>query len=241
MKIIKVDTSGELANVCADLIENQIQTKPDSKICFATGSSPIETYKKLIQKYKQGLNFENIITFNLDEYVGLDKTHPCSYYYFMQHNLFSHINVKPDNINFPNNKGDLIINANDYENLIKKHGGIDLTILGIGTNGHIAFNEPGSLITDRTREVKLTESTIKSNNIYFKNPNDIPLTALSMGIATILQSKKIILIAFGKSKANAIKNMIEGPITSECPASFLQTHPNVTIIVDKDAASLLLK
>lgn len=240
MKIIKVDTHKTLSQVCAFMFEEQINKKPNSKICFATGSSPVQTYIELIKKYNQGLlDFSQITTFNLDEYVGIPTTNKCSYHYFMDGNLFNHINVKRENINFPNGNGNVVEEAKKYEEIIKKHGGIDFTILGIGTNGHIAFNEPGSTISDRTREVQLTQSTIESNKIYFDKPSDMPLTAISMGIGTILESKKIVLIASGTSKANAIRDMVLGPVSPECPASFLQLHNDVTVIVDEEAGKYI--
>ncbi|MEI2462187.1 glucosamine-6-phosphate deaminase [Mycoplasmopsis felis] len=240
MNIIIKDNDDLLADFAADLITSEIQKNPSIKICFATGNSPIKTYKKLIQKYqKNQISFENVVSLNLDEYVGIQPKNPCSYHYFMDQNLFNHINIKRENIHLPNGIGNIQQNAQNYENLIKEKGGIDLMILGIGTNGHIAFNEPGSLLTDRTKEVSLTESTIQSNKIYFNSINDVPKTAISMGVGTILEAKKIILLANSSSKAQAIYDAIKGTITSNVPASFLQTHSDVTFILDKEAAKLI--
>lgn len=240
MKTIICKDYEEVSKVAADFFEKQIKEKSDSKICFATGSSPIKTYQNLINKVKENrMSFKDVTTFNLDEYVGIPYDNKCSYHYFMDDNLFNHIDLKRENINFPEGLGNLEENAKKYEQKIKELGGIDFMILGIGTNAHIAFNEPGSKKNERTREVKLTQSTINSNKIYFDNPNDIPKTAVSMGIGTILEAKKIILIASGKSKADAIYKTLNSAISEEVPSSFLREHKDVTLIIDEDAASLL--
>ncbi|VEU59123.1 glucosamine-6-phosphate deaminase [Mesomycoplasma neurolyticum] len=240
MKIVIKNNANEIAEYVANIIKNEILSKEKINVCFATGNSPIKTYQKLIEMFKnKEISFKNVTTFNLDEYVGIEKSNKCSYHYFMFENLFNHVDVKKENIHLPNGLGDITKNAKNYERLIKDKGGIDLMILGIGTNGHIAFNEPGSLIDDRTREVKLTDSTIQSNKIYFENENDVPKTAISMGIGTILEAKKIILLANGSAKAKAIYETINGKITSDVPASFLQNHDDVSIIIDNDAAELL--
>ncbi|QKT05223.1 glucosamine-6-phosphate deaminase [Mycoplasma sp. OR1901] len=240
MKVIIKENATEVAYEAAKIIKEQINNKKDTNLCFATGNSPIATYKNLIEYYKKGeLDFSELTSFNLDEYVGISRENECSYYYFMHDVLFDHINIKKENINLPIGNGNIVENAEKYEQLIKEKGGIDFTILGIGTNGHIAFNEPGSKITDRTREVSLTQSTIESNQVYFEKKEDVPKTAISMGIGTILESKKIILLADGEHKADAIFKMIQGPVTEDVPASFLQTHKDVTVIVDKNAAKLL--
>ncbi|QGZ97528.1 glucosamine-6-phosphate deaminase [Mycoplasma sp. NEAQ87857] len=242
MKVIKTKDYQEMSQVASQMIIDAINKKNDLKICFATGGTPVGTYANLIQAYdNKQVSFDKITTFNLDEYVNLAIENPCSYHYFMNQKLFDHINVAKSKINFPNGIGNIEQNAKDYEATIKKHNGIDFMILGIGTNGHIAFNEPGSKMTDRTREVHLTNSTIKSNQIYFNDISEVPKTAISMGIGTILEAKQIILLANGVSKAQAIKDTIEGEITSLVPASFLQTHKNVTLIIDQEAASLLDK
>ncbi|WP_036452585.1 glucosamine-6-phosphate deaminase [Mycoplasma buteonis] len=239
MEIKVTKNYDEMSTVAARTIAREIKANPNLRICFATGGTPIETYQKLIIKYKEGdIDFSNVTTFNLDEYVGIPIESKCSYHYYMHHHLFDHINVKPENINFPNGNGDLIQNAKDYEAKIAD-GGIDFLILGIGTNAHIAFNEPGSQPTEATREVKLTQSTINSNKIYFDSEADVPKTAISMGIGTILKAKKIILLASGESKAQAIHDAFWGEVTDKVPASFLQNHPDVTFIIDKDAAKLV--
>ncbi|EFF41078.1 glucosamine-6-phosphate deaminase [Mycoplasmopsis alligatoris] len=242
MPIIYTKDHSEMSKKAAEIIANEIKNHDKINICFATGSTPVETYQNLIKKYNsQEISFKNVTTFNLDEYVNLNPENHCSYHYFMDQNLFNHINVNRHNINFPNGIGNVAQNASDYEKVIKQKGGIDLMILGIGTNAHIAFNEPGSLKEGRTREVKLTQSTIKSNEQYFDHPSDIPKTAISMGIGTILEAKKIILLASGENKAQAIYDSIEGKMSEQVPASFLRMHPNVTFIVDEQASSLLKK
>ncbi|WEK83079.1 MAG: glucosamine-6-phosphate deaminase [Mycoplasma sp.] len=240
IKIIKVKDYQEISTTGADIIRQAINKKHNLVMCFATGSSPVGMYKELIKLNKaKKVDFSQVTSFNLDEYVGLDKNNKCSYHYFMYDVLFNHINIKKENINLPNGIGDIKKNAKDYEALIAKKGGIDLMILGLGTNGHIAFNEPGSKIDEATREVKLTQSTIDSNKIYFDDEKDVPKTAISMGVGSIMKAKKIILLANGEHKADAIKAMIEGPVTSDCPASFLQKHKDVTVIIDIPAASKL--
>ncbi|WP_027120450.1 glucosamine-6-phosphate deaminase [Mycoplasmopsis lipofaciens] len=240
MKIIKVKDYDAMSKKAASMLENQLEEKLNSRICFATGNTPIGMYKILAKNNQaKKTTFKYAVTFNLDEYVGLDPKNPCSYHYFMNENLFNHIDINPKNINFPNGIGDIAKNAKKYEKIIEDNSQIDFMILGIGTNGHIAFNEPGSTPDQLTREVELTASTIKSNRIYFDNPNDIPKTAISMGIGSILKAKKIILLASGAAKAEAIRNAIKGEISSSCPASFLQKHKNVTFIVDEEAALML--
>lgn len=240
MNLRVVKNYDEMSKIGAEIFANEINQKNKINICFATGSTPVGMYSELIKMYqKNEVSFKNVTSFNLDEYVGLDVTNKCSYHYFMDQNLFNYIDINRANINFPDGNGDLVKNASDYEKTIKEKGGIDLMVLGIGVNAHIAFNEPGSQINDRTREVELTASTINSNKIYFDNENDVPKTAISMGIGTILEAKKIILLASGISKAQAILDTIKGPITPDVPASFLQTHPDVTLIIDEAAASKL--
>ncbi|WP_322949754.1 glucosamine-6-phosphate deaminase [Mycoplasmopsis cynos] len=240
MKIyIKLDTQRQ-SDFAANIIKEEMLKKPNLNICFATGNSPIKTYKKLIEMHQnKEISFKNVTSFNLDEYVGISPENKCSYHYFMQKELFSHIDIKKENINLPNGIGNITKNAADYEKIIKEKGGIDLMILGIGTNAHIAFNEPGSLDTETTREVKLTQSTINSNKIYFNNEEDVPKTAISMGIKSILSAKKIILLADGKNKAKAIYDTIFAKIGPNVPSSYLRNHPDVSLILDNDAAELI--
>ncbi|TDV22704.1 glucosamine-6-phosphate deaminase [Mycoplasmopsis mustelae] len=240
MKIIIKENAEQQALYASDMIAKEIKENPNLNICFATGNSPIKTYQLLIKKFQNNeISFAKVTSFNLDEYVGIKKSNPCSYHYFMHQQLFNHINIKKENINLPNGLGNITKNAIEYESLILAKGGIDLMILGIGVNGHIAFNEPGSKIDDITREVQLTHSTIETNKKYFTNKNAVPKNAISMGIGTILKAKKIILLADGINKADAILKAIKGKITSDVPASFLQTHKDVTFILDAQAAKLL--
>ncbi|WP_233091235.1 glucosamine-6-phosphate deaminase [Mycoplasmopsis gallinacea] len=240
IKVQIFPTYNQLSEKAAQMFIDQINSKADSRICFATGSSPIETYKNLIKAYQdKKVSFKDVVSFNLDEYVGIEETNKCSYHYFMNENLFNHIDIQKQNINFPNGNGNIAENADEFNKRIDALGGIDFMILGIGTNGHIAFNEPGSQKDQLTREVQLTQSTIESNKIYFDNPNDIPKTAISLGIGNILSAKKIILVASGSSKAQAIHDAVKGPISSDCPASFLQLHNDVTFLIDEEAAKLL--
>ena len=198
-------------------------------------------YSLLVESNKSGdIDFSGVTTFNLDEYIGVAEDHPMSYRTYMNEKLFSKININMLKTHVPLTEGaDIKKKAEAYDKAIEYVGGIDLQVLGIGVNGHIAFNEPGSTKDDMTRIVKLTESTIKSNARYFESIDYVPDYALTMGIGSILKAKKIILIASGVNKAQAIKDTVEGKISSDVPASFLQVHDNVTLIIDEDAASLL--
>lgn len=240
MEIIKVKNYEEMSKVAADLLIDQIGLKPDSKVCFATGSTPIGMYENLITAYLEAhVDFSSMMTFNLDEYIGLNKKHSQSYYHFMHKNLFDHINVPEENINIPSGTGDIDKNIEQYNELLEKHSPLDFTILGIGVNGHIAFNEPGCSFESITKRTDLTQSTIEANKRFFDDEKDVPREAVSMGIKSILNAKKIILLASGKNKAQAIYDAVKGPYTTECPASALQVHANVTIIVDEEAAELI--
>ena len=207
---------------------------------LATGATPVPTYKKLIELYNNGeISFKDVTTFNLDEYCDLDKHDKNSYYTFMHENLFNHVDIKEENVNFLNgNAKDCDAESKRYAEAIKAAGGIDLQLLGIGTNGHIAFNEPADKFTDEAFKVTLTQSTINSNQKYF---GDVPMPryAMTMGIGSIMRSKKILLIATGESKAKAIKAMVSGEITPQIPCSILNEHNDVVVMLDKAAASLL--
>ncbi len=241
MKIIKVDNYNEMSRKAANILASQITLKSNSVLGLATGDTPLGMYKELVKLYnKQELDFAEVKTFNLDEYYGLPIKNSQSYYYFMMNNLFNHINVPPENINIPNGNTE---NADKecltYENKITEAGGIDIQVLGIGVNGHIGFNEPDVNFEAKTHLVTLDKRTIESNSRFFKNKDEVPTKAISMGIGTIMSSKKIILLACGDSKADIISKTIKGKITPEVPASILQLHQDVTIIVDKDAAAKL--
>lgn len=237
MRVILCDTYEEVSAAAERLVESQIVLKPNCVLGLATGSTPVGMYKKLVEKHKAGeLDFSGVVTFNLDEYYPLSADNNQSYHYFMNENLFSHINVKPENIHIPNGEAaDCKAECDEYERMIEEAGGIDLQILGIGQNGHIGFNEPDAKLNTRTHVTDLTESTIKANSRFFDSIEDVPRKALTMGIATILKSKKIILLASGANKHNVVAALLQGNLDTEIPASMLNVHPDVTLICDKDA------
>lgn len=242
MRVIIMNDAVEISHEAAAIIVNQVNKNRGSVIGFATGASPVETYKRIIEKYENGeVTLKHITTFNLDEYVGLSKENVNSYHYFMYDNLFGKTDINPEKVNFLSGLAEnLEAECERYYEKIKQCGGIDLQILGIGTNGHIGFNEPGDKFADRPFAVKLTQSTIESNRKYFEAVGDtMPEYALTMGIGDIMRSRKIILIATGASKAKAIKQLVEGEVSPSCPATILQLHADVTVLLDKDAASLL--
>ncbi|MGG3571439.1 glucosamine-6-phosphate deaminase [Bacillus gobiensis] len=245
MEIKVVDSYEELSQVSAVLIKNELSAaqKLPFVLGLATGSTPIGLYQELIHHHRENdLDFSNVITFNLDEYVGLPASHPQSYHTFMFERFFHHINIPLRNIHIP--EGDhpnLKYECEQYEKKICQTKGIDIQILGIGSNGHIGFNEPGSDPEGRTQIVQLTESTLKANARFFGDIVLVPRYAVSMGLKTILESKKIILLASGEEKAEAIQKMIEGDVTPQVPSSFLQSHSNITVIADKEAAKYLTK
>ena len=239
MKILIVKNYGEMSKEAAEIIAEAVKSDPKIVLGLATGSTPVGCYEELI---KMKLDFSKVITFNLDEYVGLDVKHPQSYHYFMNDNLFSHINIKPENLHIPKGMAkDIAKFSIEYEEAIKKAGGIGIQILGIGSNGHIAFNEPGTSFDSKTGVVKLKESTIEDNARFFRNKEEVPKSAVSMGMSTIFGAKKIILLASGKNKAEAIAKALKGKITTDVPASILQNHKDVIVILDEDAASMLEK
>ncbi|NEZ48030.1 glucosamine-6-phosphate deaminase [Clostridium niameyense] len=241
MKIIVVDNYDEMSKKGADIIASQVILKSNSILGLATGDTPLGIYERLIDMHKKGdVDFSEVRTFNLDEYYKLKEEDPQSYHYFMDNNLFNHINIKRENINIPNgNAEDIEKECANYDNKIYEFGGIDVQILGIGVNGHIGFNEPDSKFEAKTHLVKLKEKTIESNSRLFNSIDEVPTKAVSMGMKTIMQSKKIVLLASGKVKAEAILKAVKGDISPEVPASILQLHNDVTVIIDKEAASLL--
>jgi len=243
MKIIVTKTYEELSRKAGNLFASQLILKPNSVIGLATGSSPVGMYQELIRIYNEGdIDFNEVVSFNLDEYIGLTPDNEQSYHYFMEKNLFSSINIRPENIHIPSGIAvDMEVAAKSYDKLIEDAGGIDIQILGIGNNGHIGFNEPDVKFEARTHIVELEQDTIEANARFFNSIEEVPTKAISMGIKNIMQSRKIVLIATGEGKAKAVQGMIEGPITPELPASVLQLHPDVTIILDEAAASLLSK
>ena len=225
----------------AEVVTNQIRRKPDSVIGFATGGTPLGLYKILIENHREfGLDFSKVTTFNLDEYVGLRPEHPQSYHYFMWENLFKHINVNPSQVYIPHGMADDVEYFCEwYEEQIEEAGGIDLQILGIGTNGHLAFNEPGSSLGSRTRIKTLTKKTVRDNARFFDDPEEVPRLAITMGIGTILDARTLVLLASGESKADAIRLALEGPVTGMCPATVVQMHRVAHVFLDEAAASRL--
>ena len=241
MKIIIVNDYEEMSKKAANIISSQIILNSSSVLGFATGDTPLGTYKKLVNTYNEGdIDFAEIKTFNLDEYYNLPKDNPQSYNFYMTENLFKQVNVKPENIHIPNGMCESIDEeCLNYENAIEQADGINLQLLGIGTNGHIGFNEPDVKFEATTHLVHLDEETIYANSRFFDSIEEVPTKAISMGIKTIMQAKKIVLLASGIEKSEAIYNTVRGHITPEVPASVLQLHPDVTIIVDYNAASRL--
>jgi glucosamine-6-phosphate deaminase len=239
MEIIEVENYDELSKVTADLIENQIKIKRDSVLGLATGSSPVGTYKELI---KRNLDFSEVRTINLDEYRGLHPDNKQSYMYFMRDNLFNHINIRPQNIHIPNGMtSDIEFECEKYDKDIKTSGGIDIQVLGIGHNAHIGFNEPTISFEKGTHLVDLKESTIEANARFFDSIDKVPKKALTMGTGSIFKAKKIMLLASGEGKAEAIYNTVHGKVTPEVPASILQFHNDIVLILDEAAASKLNK
>jgi len=239
MRIIVVDNYEEMSKKSASMIASQVILKPNSVLGLATGDTPLGMYKELIKLYNQKeVDFKEVRTFNLDEYYGLNRENPQSYYSYMINNLFNNINISRENINVPSGMAkDIDAACLEYENKIKEAGGIDMQVLGIGGNGHIGFNEPDVNFEAETHLVNLDEQTIEANSRFFESIEDVPVKAISMGIKTIMSSKKIILLANGISKAEAIEKAVKGKINPNVPASILQLHNDVTIIVDKEAAS----
>lgn len=241
MLVIIKESFEEMSREAAGIVADRIRKKPSLVLGLATGSTPLGLYKELIRMHKEeGLSFAKVTTFNLDEYIGLPRTHDQSYFYFMWENLFKHIDADPRYIHVPDGMAsDIESHCEWYESEIEKHGGMDLQILGIGGNGHIAFNEPGSSLGSRTRIKTLTSQTVKDNARFFKTLDEVPKTAITMGIGTIMEAKEILLMANKTEKAEAIRAAIEGPITAMVPASIIQMHRKAVVVVDKEAASKL--
>lgn len=241
MQVIIGDTYEELSKAAAEIVARTLNSKPNAVLGLATGGTPLGLYKELIRLNKQAaLDFSQVTTFNLDEYVGLPSDHPQSYHHFMYQNLFKHINIAPQNIYIPSGTTDNYeAFCRWYEQRIKECGGIDLQVLGIGADGHIAFNEPASSLGSRTRIKTLTKQTIEDNARFFDNPEEVPVYAITMGVGTIMEARKIMLLANGENKAEAVARAIEGPVTSMCTASALQLHRDVVFFLDRAAASKL--
>ena len=234
------ETAGRRA---ARFVADLVRRKPDCVLGLATGSTPLGVYRELIRLHRdERLDFSRVTTFNLDEYVGLGSTHPQSYRFFMQQNLFDHLNIRPERTNVPDGRAlDFELHCRQYEQKIKDAGGIDLQVLGLGSDGHIAFNEPGSSLGSRTRLKTLASETIRDNARFFGGEDKVPRLAITMGVGTILESRRCLLLAFGAHKAEAMRATVEGPITAQVTASALQLHREVVGVFDEPAAGLLAR
>ena len=238
MRLIITDNYKKLSRRTARHVAGQIELKPDCNLGLPTGSTPLGMYDVLVKLHQEeGLSLAEVSTFNLDEYRGLDRNHPRSFYNYMAENFFQHVDIKEENINFlDGTAGDIEQECQRFENKIATSGGIDLMVLGIGRNGHIGFNEPGKELKSNSHLAELAEETIKANQRFFQEEEEVPAQALTMGMGTILKSDRILLLASGRSKAWAVKELKKNRITPEFPASFLRVHPWVTLIIDQEAA-----
>jgi glucosamine-6-phosphate deaminase len=241
MEVVVLPTYEEMSKAAAAIIADVLNAKPNAVLGMATGSTPLGVYQELVRMHREGqLDFAQVTTFNLDEYVGLPTTNSQSYHYFMHENFFKHVNMAPGNIYIPSGTTSNYRAFCDwYERRIEECGGIDVQILGIGSDGHIAFNEPGSSLSSRTRLKTLARPTIEDNARFFKRAEDVPIYAITMGVGTILEARTLVLLANGNNKATAVAQMVEGPVTSMVTASALQLHPSAKIFVDEAAASQL--
>lgn len=241
MEIYVADNYESLSAKAALIVAGQICAKADTVLGLATGSTPVGMYRELIELHKKyGLDFSRVISFNLDEYLGLAPDHEQSYHYFMRENLFRHVNIRPENIHLPDGlAADTAIACEQYEQALQRAGGIDLQVLGIGRNGHIGFNEPSASFTGPTHVVRLAEETLKDNARFFASVAEVPTHAITMGIKTIMQAQKILLLANGKEKAQAVKAAVLGAIDPAVPASILQLHHNCIFLLDREAAQYL--
>lgn len=241
MRVICAKDYHDVSRKAANIISAQIIMKPDCVLGLATGSSPIGTYAQLIRWYEKGdLDFSHVRTVNLDEYVGLSVIHPQSYAYFMRHNLFDHVNIDTRNTNIPNGMDpDAKKECSRYDSVIRGLGGVDLQLLGLGANGHIGFNEPGEEFIKGTHRVELTDITVNANARFFESKDQVPRSAYTMGILDIIQAKKVVMVANGENKAQAVKDSFWGPVTPRVPASILQLHPDFTLVADEEALSLV--
>ena len=242
MKIYVSDDYKGMSRKAANIVSAQVILNPACVLGLATGSTPIGMYKQLIDWYNKGdLDFSQVKSVNLDEYVGLAPTHDQSYRYFMQHNLFDHVNIDPANTNVPNGlASDPEAECQRYNEVIRSMGGIDIQVLGMGHNGHIGFNEPGEAFELETHVVDLTERTIEANARFFASKDEVPKRAITMGIKSIMQARQILVVVSGEDKADIVKKAFFGPVEPQVPASILQMHPNVVLCGDKAALSQIL-
>ena len=242
MKIIKAKDYEDMSRKAANIISAQVILKPDCVLGLATGSTPIGAYKQLAAWYEKGdVDFAEVSTYNLDEYRGLSHDDPQSYHYFMRENFFDHINIDLNNTHVPDGSNpDAAAACSEYDKIVAEAGYPDLQLLGIGNNGHIGFNEPGEAFELETHCVNLTPATIEANKRFFDNNEDlVPKEAYTMGIKTIMQARKVLVVANGLAKAKAVKAVVSGPVTPECPGSILQMHPDCILVADEEALSLL--
>ena len=241
MEIIIQDTPDACARIGAAIIKETMVKKANTVLGLATGSTPLKLYEEMVRmRREEDLDFSRVTTFNLDEYIGLPGDHPCSYRHFMQENFFNKVNVRPERTHVPNGQAvDIDAECMAYENSIRAVGGIDIQVLGIGTDGHIAFNEPVSSLGSRTRIKTLTQKTREDNARFFDSMEDVPKHCITMGVGTIMECRKLLLFAFGEAKADTIAKTVEGPLTALIPATALQLHPDVKIFLDEPAASKL--
>lgn len=241
MEVIITPDSEAMGKKAAELVANLLNEKPNAVLGLATGSTPLSLYKELVRMHREeGLDFSQVKTFNLDEYVGLKPDHPQSYHFFMHDNLFKHLNIPPDAIHVPSGTArNHAAFCHWYEDQIQAAGGIDLQVLGVGGDGHIAFNEPGSSLGSRTRLKTLTPETIRDNARFFGDESQVPRLAVTVGVGTILESRRCLLLATGEHKARAIRDTIEGPVTAQVTGSALQLHRDVVAVIDENAAHLL--
>ncbi|MBH0169248.1 glucosamine-6-phosphate deaminase [Fictibacillus sp. 18YEL24] len=244
MKVLEVRDYQDMSSIAARIIIEKVQSKPDAKLGLATGGTPIGLYKELIQDYRSnGTSYERVCTFNLDEYVGIDADDSNSYRYFMEENLFAHINVPQSQIHIPDGTAeDLKAECERYDVELSQAEGVDIQILGIGSNGHIGFNEPGTSFYSNTHIVELDETTRKANARFFERLEDVPKQAITMGIASILKAKQILLLVSSINKAEVMKQLLTtDEVNEQLPASALKNHHNVTILADEEALSLVKK
>ncbi|MFN7251895.1 MAG: glucosamine-6-phosphate deaminase [Anaerobacillus sp.] len=243
MKINIVKNIDELSLLAARKIIERVRKQPTTVLGLATGSTPLGTYYKLVQDYRDNkTSYKHVTTFNLDEYVGLTSADQNSYNYYMREHLFKSININPNQTFLPNGVGiDPAIECDKYEAKISESGGIDLQILGLGENGHIGFNEPGTSFSSRTHVVSLAESTREANSRYFNSLSDVPTKAITMGIETIMEAREVLLLVSGERKAKVLREVLEGTITEKVPATVLRNHSNITIIADEAAVKCLTK
>ena len=241
MKIYRAENYDAMSRRAANILSAQVILKPDSVLGLATGSTPVGMYRQLVNWYEKGdIDFSQVHTVNLDEYLGLAPDHDQSYRYFMQQNLFDHINVRPENTNVPNGlASDPEAECRRYNEVIAGLGGIDLQVLGMGHNGHIGFNEPGETFELGTHVVDLTENTIQANARFFASKDEVPRRAITMGIKSIMQARHILVVVSGEDKAEIVRRAFAGPVTPLVPASILQMHPHLSLVGDEAALSLL--